>query len=147
MRSLTFAQLLLLVLFVGIPLVRALARWIREQSQPPGATGSLPETPERPASADPEQELSWRPQLPIAMAVLQPEIVPTAPAVSATRAADDQMGAPRPAVVQLSPPPVRPALAKARSLLREGEGGMRTAFVLKTILDPPRALEPMEPNR
>jgi hypothetical protein len=47
---------------------------------------------------------------------------------------------------QPSPLPVRRALAKTRSLLRESEGGMRTAFVLKTILEPPRALERWSPT-
>jgi hypothetical protein len=130
-RGLTFEQLLLLLLLVGIPLVRALARRIRGLSQPPGA-----------AAAEPDSSLQLE-QLPVVTAALEPRTVSTPTATSATHA---RMATPRPAALPSPSPVRRSAVARARSLLRQGESGMRSAFVLKTILEPPRSLEEMEPS-
>ena len=121
MRSLRFEQILLLVLFVGVPLVNMLVRWLkrRARAQP------RPFPPEvRATAADAREDrrpASVRPQARVIDSILpraDPRRSPTA-----------------------SPP--LPVLRRGRPL--GGRAGVRRAVVAMTILGPCRGLEEPPP--
>jgi hypothetical protein len=142
MKSLTLEQIVLLLVLVAIPLLRALAGWVRrprlqaiagagqgarrdvagDDTSSSGASVTKPVRPDRrrtDGKMSPAADAAPRPSGPgDAMA---PSDLPTGPSASRRRrgAAD--------------------AVA-ALALLRGGRSGLRQAVVLRTVLDGPRAL-------
>ena len=123
MRSLSFEQLILLVLLVGIPLLRAFSRWIRElrASAAPG-TSAAEQASEAPGIQETRELQAARRRL--------------------------QASRPKPAThaVVVTPPLPGRAVRAATRLPPTGRNPasltLRQAFVWKAVLDPPPGLQP-----
>jgi hypothetical protein len=120
MRSITFEQILLLLLFVGVPLLNLLVRWLkraRAQSRPfppePGAPAAEAREERRPTSVRPQ-----------------------------TRALDPILVRADPREAPTASPPLA-VVRRGRPL--GGRAGVRRAVVAMTILGPCRGLDDPPP--
>jgi hypothetical protein len=139
--SLSFEQLVFLIILVGIPLARVVVRWLR--SQVPAAASpasrlaraeSFAEDEDLPfVATSPSQtpSLSWS-------RVSEPEAQTEAVTVRPKRGSRRQAPSQPPIVI----PAGGSVTAAARTLLRARARGVHQAVVLATIIGPPRALEP-----
>lgn len=127
MRSLRLEQILLLLVFVLVPLITLLARWLqrraREQQRP---------VPAEPRAAEPVGREEWppAPMPPPRVRVIEPALPPESPRKAPPA------------------PPPRPVIRRAGPL--GGRAAVRRAVVAMTILGPCRGLEdppPMTPAR
>jgi len=122
MRSLRLEQILLLLLFVVVPLLNVLVRWLQRRAREPQRP-----VPAEPRAAEPVAREKWpRAPLPPRARMIEPALPREGPR--------ETRPAPRP----------QPVVRRARPL--GGRAAVRRAVVAMTILGPCRGLEEPPPN-